>query len=31
MQQRNIGTLQWRYMDEAFWGTVSPYDRMNWR
>ena len=31
MPQRNIGALQWRYMDETFWGTVSPYDRMDWR
>ena len=31
MQQRGIGALQWRYMDETFWGTVSPYDRMDWR
>ena len=31
MPQRNIGALQWRYMDETFWGTVSRYDRMDWR
>lgn len=27
----SLGALQWRYLDEIFWGTVSPYDRMDWR
>lgn len=31
VKTQNLDALQWRYMNEAFWGTVSAYDRMDVR